>query len=256
MFCFSSIGVNMKQHAARTRVTVMSLYTAPETEESLAQYNGMMARIFETLTDDYIARMQARAVHLLPVIRKNAKVFAEAAAVVLKDRRMGDQIGTLLAGAFALHSNNETTREFAQQWIEKQAWDEVTEVAEAKDEASCLAYILSYQLRVETQTGVKSRTIGELIQTAAYIVHDHDVATADAVDILRRHGILVAQGRIGYTVSFANSYPALERVLADTAWQKSYGRTLKRLPGAEQHLPKKYGATSHRGVEFDIGKIV
>lgn len=256
MFCFSSIGVNMKQHAARTRVTVMSLYTAPETEESLAQYNGMMARIFETLTDDYIARMQARAVHLLPVIRKNAKVFAEAAAVVLKDRRMGDQIGTLLAGAFALHSNNETTREFAQQWIEKQAWDEVTEVAEAKDEASCLAYILSYQLRVETQTGVKSRTIGELIQTAAYIVHDHDVATADAVDILRRHGILVAQGRLGYTVSFANSYPALERVLADTAWQKSYGRTLKRLPGAEQHLPKKYGATSHRGVEFDIGKIV
>ena len=256
MFCFSSIAVNLKQHAARTRVTVLSLYSAAETEESLEQYNGMMARIFETMTDDYIARMQARAVHLLPTIRKNARTFAEAAAIVLKDRRMGDQIGTLLAGAYALHSNAEATREFAQEWIERQSWDEVTEVSEAKDETACLTHLLSHQLRVETQTGGKSRTIGELIQVAAYEHTDHDLAVLDASDVLCRHGILVRQGPSGYTVSFANAHSALERILADTSWGKSYPRTLKRIPGAEQHLPKKYGATNHRGVEFHITAIV
>jgi len=257
MFCFSSIGVNMRQHAARTRVTVLSLYSAPETPESLAQYNGMMARIFDTLTDDYVARMQARAVHLLPVIRANAKVFAEAAAVVLKDRRSGDQIGALLAGAFALHSDRETTRAFAEDWIRKQQWDEVTEVAEARDEAACLGYILAHQLRVETSKGVKTRTIGELIQTGCYMRSDSDLDTVDAVDTLRRHGIAVGQNKVGsYTVAFANSHPVLERVLADTPWAKAYGRTLKRLPGAEQHDPRKYGATSHRGVEFMAKGIV
>ena len=253
MFCFSSIGVNMKQHAARTRVTVLSLYSAPETPESLAQYNAMMARIFDTLTDDYVARMQARAVHLLPVIRHNARVFAEAAAVVLKDRRSGDQIGTLLAGAYALHSDRETTREFAEDWIRKQSWDEVTEVTEARDEAACLGYLLAYQLRVDTDRGVKTRTIGELIQNACYMSTstDPDIGVGDAVDTLRRHGIAVGQlkGQT-YTVAFANSHPALERLLADTPWQKSYGRTLKRLPGAEPHDPRKYGPTLHRGVEF------
>jgi len=257
MFCFSSIGVNLKQHAVRTRVTVLSLYSTPETPESLAQYNGMMRRIYDTLSDDYIARLQARAVRLLPVIRHNAKVFAEAAAVVMKDRRMGDQIGTLLAGAFALHSERESTHEFAEEWIRKQSWDEVTEVGEGRDEAACIGYLLAYMLRAETDKGVKTRTVGELIQIATYAAIDNDIGAGDASSLLRRTGILIGQLKSGqFTVSFANSHPMLERILNDTAWAKSYGRTLKRLPGAQPHPQKKYGATAHRGVEFLVGDIM
>lgn len=257
MFCFSSIAVNLQQHAVRTRVTVLSLYSAPETTESLAQYNGMMKRIFDTMTDDYIARLQARAVRLLPVIRHNAKIFAEAAAVVLKDRRMGDQIGTLLAGAYALHSNNETNHAFAEEWIRRQSWDEVTEVAEGRDEAACLGYLLAHMLRVETDKGQKTRTIGELIQIASYTLSDNDISASDSCDLLRRHGIMVTQGRSGkFSVAFANSHPALERMLIDTPWSKSYGRTLKRIKGADPHDPRKYGATVHRGVEFLVSDII
>lgn len=255
MFCFSSIGVNLKQHAVRTRVTVLSLYSTPETPESLTQYNGMMRRIYDTLSDDYIARLQARAVRLLPVIRHNAKVFAEAAAVVLKDRRMGDQIGTLLAGAFALHSEREATHDFAEEWIRRQSWDEVAEVNEQKDEASCLAYLLSHQLRVDTTKGVKTRSIGELIESVAYIVTDNDISIGEAHDTLRRHGVSVSPAGGSYSVSFAGSHPALERILGDTPWAKSYNRTLKRLPGAEAHPARKYGATTHRGVTIPLSSI-
>lgn len=115
MFCFSSITVNLKQHAAKTRVTVLDMKPKPanETEADLAQYNGMLERIFETLTPDYISRLQARAVSLIPVIRHNARVFAEAAALSIGSRRFGDQVGTLIAGAYALHSTKKITPEAA-----------------------------------------------------------------------------------------------------------------------------------------------
>jgi putative DNA primase/helicase len=256
MFCFSSIGVNMKQHAARTRVTVLSLYSAPETPESLAQYNAMMKGIFDTLTDQYIARLQARAVRLLPVIRHNARVFAEAAAIVLQDRRMGDQIGALLAGAYALHSDREANREFAEEWIRKQAWDEVTEVGEGRDENSCLAYLLTYQMRVETEKGINTRSIGELIQIASYALNDHNIGAGDANTVLKRSGVMVTQTPAGqFTVSIAGSHPTLAHILRDTSWAQSYTRTLKRLPGAEPHAAKKYGVTTHRGVTLPMSAL-
>jgi len=105
MFCFSSVAVSIKQAAARSRITVLSVKTAEQpSREGIAQYNKLMADIIKTMTPEFIDAMQARAVSLIPVIRKNAITFAEAAAMVAKTRRFGDQVGTLLAGAYALHS--------------------------------------------------------------------------------------------------------------------------------------------------------
>lgn len=258
MFVFASIGVTLKQHAARTRVTVLSLYGEPETAESQAEFNGMMRTIVDTLTEDYIMRMQARAVRLIPVIRQNAKVFAEAAAIALKDRRMGDQIGTLLAGAYGLHSTGPITREKAVEWINRQSWDEVTEVSEGKDEQSCLRHILAHLTRIETsQVGVKTRAVGDLIAKLAGVSKDHEITADEAAGTLARIGILVGKRMDGViVVRFANSHRELKRVLADTAWTESYTRTLQRIPGAEKLDPRKFGSVSYRSVELSIDQVL
>lgn len=260
MFAFSSIAVNLKQFAASTRVTVLDLYSEPESEQSLAAYNSMMDDLFATLTPEYIQRLQARAVHMIPTIRQNAQTFAEAAAIALKSRRMGDQIGTLLAGVYALHSSKPISREDAVAWINRQNWDDVAEVTEGRDEVRCLAHILSCQIRVETSTGNFTRTIGELIQRATGYggseSMDYSFSAENASATLARHGIRIDGGHDRATVSFANSHRELQRILAGTPWEGSYSRTLLRIEGSSKRDTAAYAAARKRGVQLPVGAVL
>src|SRR5690606_14003540 len=118
----------------KTRVTVLDMRPKPEheTERDLAQYNGMLETIYTVLTPDYIRRLQARAVSLIPTIRHNSRVFAEAAALSVGSRRFGDQIGTLLAGAYALQNRGEVTPAAARAFVDAQQWDDHHEGEESK----------------------------------------------------------------------------------------------------------------------------
>lgn len=260
MFCFSSITVNLKQHAAKTRVTVLDMKPKPavETEEDLAQYNGMLGTIFQTLTPDYIRRLQARAVELIPVIRHNARIFAEAAALSVGSRRFGDQVGTLIAGAYALHSKSQVTPEKARAWIDAQEWDEHDDTTESKDERACIQYLLGKQVRIDTGKGPKTRTMGELVEAViADGTDEGDVNAGEATAGLRRHGVIVdvpiLTGEIWITV--ANNHPALESLLSKSPWATGWGRTLSRLPGAVKTDVKKFGGAASRGVAIPMSSL-
>lgn len=260
MFAFASIGVNLRQHAARTRVTVLGLYGEPETPESLAEFKSMKTNLLDTLTENYIQQLQARAIRMIPIIRHNAQVFAEAAALALKDRRMGDQIGTLLAGAYGLHSSGVISREKAVEWIERQNWDEITETTEGNDEAMCLRHILSHIVRVETaQGGPKSRSIAELLAKAAGLpeTNEFEVSGTECKSTLLRMGIMLSKNAEQLpTIRIASGHKEMKRVLAETSWSESYPRTLQRLPGAEKLDPRKFGNVSYRATELLISDVL
>lgn len=260
MFCFSSITVNLKQHAAKTRVTVLDMRPKPlnETEEDLAQYNGMLQTIFETLTPEYISRLQARAVELIPVIRHNARMFAEAAALSVGSRRFGDQVGTLIAGAYALHSRQKVTAEAAKRWVEAQQWDEHDDAAESKDETACMQFILGQQVRVDSEKGPKTRTIGELVELAAGRgAADEAIPDKIAADTLRRHGMIVEEDPVEpNTLIIANNHPMLERMLSKSPWSTSWARTLARMPGAEKTGVKRFAGAPSRGVAIPLDSVL
>ena len=261
MFAFASIGVNMKQHAARTRVTVLSLKTPSvghvETQADVDQYNGLIGSIIDTLTPDYIARLQARAVRMIPVIRHNARVFSEAAAMGLGTRRMGDQIGTLLAGAYALYSQKEISREQAVEWIASQDWSDVTDANEERDEATCLNQIIAHTLRVEIHDGVKTRTVGELIEKITGDGKtDLEIETGDAADALARIGLRVELNLQGkYELWVATQHKELRRILTGTNYQDSWGRVLLRINGSDKVPPKKFAGVTSRAVSVPVGAI-
>ena len=237
MFCFSSVAVAIKQVAARTRITVLSVRTAEEpTPEGIQQYNDLLTNIRETLTDDYIDRLQARAVSLIPIIRQNAVIFAEAAALVLKQRRFGDQIGTLLAGAYALHSGGLISPENATKWIQAQDWREQTSEQDSSDKSDCLSFIMSHVVRVQdSKDRQQDRTIGELVAQVANQDRRGDIYIEDAVEALGRNGVRIQDGMI----CIASPHKYIERILIETPWEVSYSRTLLRLDGAqrsEHHL--------------------
>lgn len=263
MFAFASISVNMKQHAARTRVTVLSLKTPlpghRETAADVEQYNQLVRDILDTLTPDYISRLQARAIRMIPVIRENAIAFSEAAAVSLGTRRLGDQVGTLLAGAFALFSTKKITRDEAAKWIMQQDWTDVADDDEDRDESSCIGHILAHPVRVETKGGtVKTRSIGELVElVAGTLSSDTEVTAGDAIATLGRFGLRVERNVQGkFEVWIAQTHKELSRVLTDTAYASSWARVLLRTEGATKLGVKKYAGVASRGVALPVANMM
>lgn len=262
MFCFSSISVNLKQHAAKTRVTVLDMRPKPdhETDDDLQQYNGMLKTIYETLTPEYIRRLQARAVGLIGVIRHNSRIFAEAAALSVGSRRFGDQVGTLLAGAYALHSSKQITPDEARKFVDSQHWDEHHDIDESKDERACMQYILAEQVTVDTNRGPKRRAIGELVEicVSGLDEDDGDVSLDAAGKTLRRCGIAVLEPIDpfdSHRIAVANAHKALSRILSGSPWAASWSRTLARLNGAEKTNPMKFAGVNSRAVSIPIHAI-
>lgn len=253
MFAFASIGVAAHQYADKTRITVLQLRpdASKTPEEREQQFRELEKLTYTTLTDEFIEQLNARAVRMIPVIRANAKTFARAGARVIGQQRLGDQIGALLAGAHALHSNKVISLEEAQAWIQKQDWSEEFMLSEQRDESSCLSRIMEHVVRASTTLGnTVDRSIGELVRIA--IMGNPQSATeqvdpAAASDTLLRYGIKARMGE--WSVTISNTHTGLARILRDSPWPTNWGRILKRLPGAEAtEKPEHFSGGSSRGV--------
>lgn len=253
-FAFSSIAINIKQHAARTRVTVLGM-RKNLSPTSQSDYDKLCDLIDTVLTEKWTERLHARAIRLIPAIRHNSAVFSNAGAGVLGSKRLGDQIGALLAGAYALHSNGEITPEDAEQWIARQDWSEVQSIEEHNDESRCLAFITERVIRVQTLAGGLDRSIGELVMNAALLDNDRDIKPDEAQEALNRIGIRVHD--LEKMLYISNSHTGIASLLRDTPWENSWGKTLKRIkdsvsPENPMRIGAGQGTQRATGIPLDI----
>ncbi|MCK4521543.1 MAG: hypothetical protein KAU20_03135, partial [Nanoarchaeota archaeon] len=122
-FAFSSIGVQLNQQSDRSRFTMLGLmnFEKYHTKEDFEKFE----KAWNTkITDDFVQQLQARTISLLPVILKNSRTFADAVASVIGQRRVGDQVGAMLAGAYSIINSKEITYEDAVEWVKERDWDE------------------------------------------------------------------------------------------------------------------------------------
>lgn len=257
-FAFSSIGVGLQQHADQTRVTVLPLQLDMKKtkEERAAHFNQVIEPLhLKTITPEFVDRLHARTVSLVPTIRANAETFAVAGAAVIGTRRLGDQIGALLAGAYSLHSNKEISLEDARAWIKKHDWTDETHAQEQRDEIACLQHLLQHVLGVQTEKGRLDRSIAELISRITGDGPIDMLMPADiAHDVLRRHGIRIDGETNALVIS--NSHTGLARVLANTPWARNWRLILRRLPGAASVGPMRFGGSPpERAVAVPIGVV-
>jgi len=252
-FFFSSINVGIEHRADESRVTVLALRSADATnpEAEAARFDALAETVNNTITPDFAAGLLARTVSLLPTIRHNAEIFARAAAGKFCNRRLGDQLGALLAGAYSLHSSREITAEEAMAFLDKQAWEETVAGDVEMDEIRLLSHITQKRFRVSTGNGSGfDATIGRLIEAA---MGKEPQIPADIADTeLRQIGIRVGQpqakdGKVStatsnYGVYISNTHPTLKGMLAGTPWGAGWSRSVARLPGARvQANPVRFG---------------
>jgi putative DNA primase/helicase len=234
-FAMSSIGLQLNQQSDRSRFSILGLrsFEKLKTKDDFAQYELKFNEVF---TDDFVHSLQARTIQLMPVILKNSKVFADAASHLIGNRRIGDQIGGMLAGAYSLRSRNEITYDDALEWCKKRDWDDEKGLEQTKDEFQLFALITSYVVKMESQQGFLERTIGELIMFASGKQSDAAFYKDFAADRLRRIGIIVRDDDF----LIANNAPGIKEILKNSPWQRGHNKVLERLPNAEKMDPRLF----------------
>lgn len=233
-FAFASIGVQITQASDRGRVTILGL-TKPSEKVRAERWDKLKALHRDIITPEFVLRLQARTVSLMPVILHNADTFADAVAYELGEQRAGDQLGALLAGAYSLFSSNEIQFDAAVEWVKNQNWEEERGLDLSRDEHILLSRLMDTIVRVDGPN--LERSIGELLLISAQEVFDDVISSKLAHDRLLRLGFRTD----GDHFLISQSHQAVLKSLENSPWAKSIGRTLLRIDGSQAVTSARFG---------------
>ncbi len=254
-FLFSSIGVHLTQQSDRSRFTVLSLNpkTNVKNGEIDPEFRNFDIAWANYIADDYSERLHARTIANMDIILKNAKTFSNAASYVIGNRRLGDQVGILLAGAYSLTSEKEISYESAVKWVSDKDWSDEKNLDATKDENQLLTKLMSTMLRLKTEFGDVTRTVGELITVAAGIDTDLHMNALNSSQRLKQFGIIIEDG----SMIISNSSPNIKAEFQRTAWSSGHSKILERIEGAEKVSARQFfPGLKSRGVKINLKNIV
>ena len=253
-FFMSSVGVNVEEHADETRISIISL-EKPFDRDGLTKdqhFDLLCKKTEDLITQEFCSAFRMRAIKLIPVIRKNAETFERAVGHKIGNRRSGDQLGALLAGAFSLCSDGHISSAQAAKWAAEQDWTEQQEIAGKSDEKECLNIISTAQLVTDTQ---KRRSVAQLLRVCSNVVTfqeseekiEENIAKDDAELTLRRSGIKLKGAN--EDVFVAMGHPAIKEILKNMPYGNDYGRLLQRLsPLIVTHNPTPFAGKNFRAL--------
>lgn len=236
MFLLASIATGLKQGADRRRFAQLTLRNPSDMpdEARAAHWRALDRDLESVITPEFAQRLLARTLRLVPVIKQSIAVLTTVGARVLGSQALGDQYGTLLAGAWHLQSSEVISEQRAEELLSASDWAPYQEELEIPDERRLLNRILQHQIRVEVDRSATNRTVLELIGTCHQGMDVENptspVPPATAGAVLARHGMKVAGGQL----LVSNSAEALGKILADTAWGNNWAGVLLRLPKASK----------------------
>jgi putative DNA primase/helicase len=259
-FAFAAIGDNMSQQADRSRVTILSIDRENDINKATESFTKLGQMVENLLDVEFCNRFRARIINLLPVLLDNCKTFSEAAALVLGTKRSGDQVGVLLAGAYALKSSKRVELDDAIKWVKAKAdqWNEERIVLETKDENNLLNYILETRVQVETENFNRlDRTIGELIFIASgrndSEMKSFRVTSDEANTQLLRIGIRVDVSKGVLYIS--NTAKGIHDMLRDTPFARNHAQILSRIKGATKNNTVRINMRPDRAVGIPFSEV-
>lgn len=255
MFLLGSINVGLSQAADESRFSVIQLRAAPKTKEAQDAFVQLSKDVVEILTPETCAAIRARVYKLIPVIHTNAETMARAVAAKMGSRRIGDQVGTLLAGAIALWHSRVIDEEEATKWVDQIDLSEAQEAEQVSDEEMLLNHLLGAQIRYDSTEGRQmTRNVAELVEAAQSRANSLHVnlEPSGAIALLARHGFRVEEDGVWV----ANSHPEIARILRDTPWAGGHRRVLARLQGAEcSETSIRFAGAKTRAVKVPLSLI-
>jgi len=220
----SSIGVNLLTEADRSRFSVLELEPHGDDNEEFRRLEKAMSKITTELGHKIFARM----VRLIPVILESFEILREEISAVSR-QRTGQQVGMLMAGWWALNSDDVIPRATAAALAQELNLGEARSNRDTED-VSCLRHLLTTSVRLDEGTTNETATIEQ-------VIFDKNSQNGKGFEReLRKYGILVDDDAI----FVAHNHAFLKRLFENTQW-KNWSMYLKRIPGAETTGAKFWG---------------
>lgn len=238
-FMLVSIGVSMKQGADLSRTAVLSIRPpssyAPSEKAALDEKWNRLQDIASTLPIDLPQKLIARQTKNLFHLKHNIEVFKETISNILGSPRLGDQLGTLLAGSHSLYSTRRLNVKQCEKYLSRHNLNDFTEVKEEQEDVVLLRHLCMQMIRTETTHGVQDRAVGELIRIVLNGLEFEDVTYRSAVNTLGRYGVRIESDRGKRTgIWLANKWEPLDRLMQTAEFSQGWVNIIKRHPHARQ----------------------
>lgn len=228
-----SVRTNLIHEEDENRFTLLELSRPEEGEDTAAQWETLK-RMTTRVLGDYGERLLSRTLQMAPVILQSAKTF-QAAVAEKFSMRTGQQYGTLLAGYWALTSDQAVTIEEARALVGSMEFATAKESFNRKDEEEALEYLLTKKVTLDTEGGRREYGIGEAIQLA----RAHGAEGGGVSLGLQRLGLKATA--TGLCIA-GNSHSELENsIFRGTKWSKNWINSLSRLKGSEKKTTRILG---------------
>lgn len=236
-FLMSSIGVGLKEAADLTRTAILTVrpleaLTIKQMQEQEKQWKEFMAACARIPANTPQALL-ARQVNNLPTIRKNIGTFKEVISVTLGNGRLGDQLGTLLAGCYSLFRSGEASSKIAEAYLENYDWDEFTTVKTQREDLSLLFHMMAHHAHIDSSYGVQQRQLGELLEIVMG-AQDQKIPREAAWETLCRYGIRWDETKGKGGVWIGLKVPKLHEIMQSSPYFEGWSRVLQRHPYAEK----------------------
>ena len=255
-FMFSSIHVSLTESADTSRITILEVVadkSAPP-DEKQTRFERLKEAVAHDLGGDYAERLRTRAISMVEVIRTNAETFAQAVTSQMGERRHGDQLGTLLAGAYSLISDGPIAYADALKIVLEQNLEEHKENAERSDSVNVLDMILQAVVKVPAKSGFSTMMVDRSVSDLILISPDatNDVTHDDAQQALRLIGIRRDADRF----VIADRHREIAKLMAGTKFEGGgWGPLLARLPGARRLNSVRFGSAKGRAVSLPVDMV-
>lgn len=236
--CCASIRVPLDQGADLSRFSVLTMHkSSADTAEQRADNELHFARLRKALAElpnDFSQRLITRQIRNLKGIRATVEIFAEQFAKIAGDRRLGQQLGTLLAGVWSLVRSDVPSADEAGSFIRRYDWAEFNEAKDAREDMDIFRYLSSRMVRFTGPSGRPvERNLGEICAVAADLATDTDFGVDVAEKVLGRFGLRyhVAAGDLG-GFAMAMRHDQLDDLMARSQYAKGWRRIVARHPEA------------------------
>lgn len=234
-FLFASINAGLTQAADESRFATLNMAGG-----SPDQFAALKRAHVEAMRPDVAGRLLARALAMVPTIRANADLLADAIARTGAGRRAGDTLGTLIACQMAMVDATQLTPEAAQDYLAKRDWI-ATAAAEAKvapEYERAIAHLMQAEGMRQTQGGrTEAVTISELISACSDFAPDSAaIGYRDADTTLKRLGMRVLDDRL----LIGNRSSGVAERFRNTPWGAGWLATLARIPGTRRNVQCRF----------------
>ena len=241
MFLLASISVGLTEAADKSRFCILPLMGSAELEPDFRRQDWSDFRREQREHCHKIAGRQLMAAQM--DFWRSGKMFKlmdvckAAADQVFKDARMGDQYGTLAAGAWTMMSDDVPSENEVIDYLGSLNFAGIGTEDEENEGVEILSILLQVRESVRIDGQFHTVTVGRLIAIAA----GKDPSSASPVkaqhadEAIRQIGIRIDPQKTG--IMIANSSEWVKEQLTGTSFHAGWVRNLRGIPGASPTDP-------------------